>query len=124
MRLASVGMLVIAIAGTIGCAQKDPTPYVRGIELKAGVVKTVPLAGMGHPRLVVSSDQDIDVGLVYATEAAPDLDKITAQGRVPTRYTGKDFKWSYTGIEKDMKLLLRSATDVTVTVRYSGPLTE
>ncbi len=43
---------------------------------------------------------------------------------MPRRYQGREFRWSYTGIEKDMKLLLRSADGATVTVRYTKPLPE
>ena len=118
-------LVVCLAAASAGCSfRQAPPEHARQVNLRPGEVKVVLLHGGGHPRLEVSADQDIDLALVYADDPATDPDKVTSTGRVPKRYHGREFKWSYTGIEKDMKLLLRSADGVTLTVRYTEPLPE
>jgi hypothetical protein len=85
---------------------------------------TVAIPGTGKPRLEVTADRAIDLALVYADDPNTDPTKVKASGRVPMRYQGRDFKYSYTGIEKDMKLLLLSAEGAAVTIRYTRPLGE
>jgi hypothetical protein len=41
-----------------------------------------------------------------------------SDGRLPKRYQGREFEWSYTGIENAMTLMIRCAKDTTVTIKF------
>jgi hypothetical protein len=108
--------LAFSLTGCEG-PRGDPVS-VKTIGLKAGVVTTVAIPKSSKPKLVVSADEDLDVGLVDATKPAVELDKVVSDWRLPKRYQGREFQWSYTGIEKAMTLMIRSAKDTAVTIKF------
>ena len=116
-------LLIACFALSAGCSHpQGPPEHTKQVDLKPGEVVAVSIPGASHPRLEVTADRDIDLALVYADDPATEPDKVVSSGRVPKRYQGREFHWSYTGIEKEMKLLLRSIDGATVTIRYAKPL--
>jgi hypothetical protein len=108
---------------SLGCpGPSNPPEHTKRVNLQPQEVQVISIPGMGQPRLEVSADHDLDLALIYAEDPITDLSKVVSQGRIPKRYQGRNFRWLYTGIEKDMKLLLQSSEGATVVIRYTKPL--